>query len=60
MDFSLAWTRLCFRNGLFLNAITGGSGNIELRVLSLWISFQLLLQQRSFFFLLAVYPLSLH
>ena len=40
VGFSLAWTNLFFREGLFLNAITGGSGKIELRVLLFWISFQ--------------------
>ena len=40
MVFSLARTSFCFKEGLFLNAITEGSGKIELRVLSFWIDFQ--------------------
>ena len=40
MGFSLAWTSLFFREGLFLNAIIGGSGKVELRVLLFQISFQ--------------------
>ena len=40
VGFSLARTSLFFREGLFLNAITGGSGKMELRVLLFRISFQ--------------------
>ena len=37
---SFALTSLCFREGLFLYAMTGGSGKIPLNVLLFWISFQ--------------------
>ena len=40
VGLSLARTNLCFKEGLFLYAITGGSGKIQLSVLSFWISFQ--------------------
>ena len=40
MGLSLAQTSLCFREGLFLYAITGGSGKIQLSVLLFWINFQ--------------------
>ena len=40
MGFSLARTSLCFKEGLFVNAITGGSGKIRFNVSSFLISFQ--------------------
>ena len=40
MDFNLARTSLCFKEGLFLYAITGGSGKIWFSVLLFWINFQ--------------------
>ena len=40
VGFSFARTSLCRRDGLFLYAITGGSGKIWLNVLLFWISFQ--------------------
>ena len=41
VGFSLFWTSLFFfREGLFLNAITGGSGKMELKVLLFRNSFQ--------------------
>ena len=38
IGFSLARTNFCFREGLFLYAITGGSGKIDLSVLLFLIS----------------------
>ena len=40
IGFKLARTNLCFQEGLFLYAITGGSGKIWLSVLLFLISFQ--------------------
>ena len=38
--FNFAQTNLCCRGGLFLYAITGGSGKIRFRILLFWINFQ--------------------
>ena len=40
IGFSLARTNFCFREGLFLYAIPGGSGKTDLSVLLFLISFQ--------------------
>ena len=43
MDFSLARTSLCFREGWFLYAITGGSGKMRFSILLFLINFQCVL-----------------
>ena len=40
IGFNLARTNFCFRERLFLYAITGGSGKIDLSIVLFWISFQ--------------------